>query len=368
METAASGARTITIEGQPARVEQTQKGTLLTGPSIVFMPDSDEARVNGAGTLHAAQPNERGGKAQPIDLSWAGDLHADGKTDLVEISDKVVVTSKADDGTIDTASGDRMRIELMNDPKAGSTSQPSTKPSALSRAGFGSTGGNFFKDKIVKSITLIDNAEVSSVLQDERGLRRMHLYAPLVRYEAQSKSMDVPSAGTMLIEDTRGKGGPTTAPAGDDMRGATAFKWTKAMRYDDAAHQAKMTGGVRIVHDGADDPTGQQHFELNSDEVQADMEPHAATQPAGAEKADADKLKHVAANGNVTFVSRKMHFEADHVDYDPNTHWMTARGDERHPARVYDEQGAASGTFDELSYNLQTGQQHMRGFRALIRK
>ena len=102
--------------------------------------------------------------------------------------------------------------------------------------------------------------------------------------------MLVPSAGKMLIEDTRAKPNPATqpsSPAGGDMRGATAFRWQKEMRYDDSSRQATMTGGVKVVHDGINDPTGQQHFELNADQIAAEIERKATTQPAHGEKSDA---------------------------------------------------------------------------------
>jgi hypothetical protein len=379
METKAK-VRTITLIGRPARVEQSQHSeqqTILSGPSITFLPDSDHASVNGGGTLHAVQAPHEGKKPQPIDMSWTGGLSADGKTNLVEISNDVLVTTHSEDGALDSAKGDRMRVELMSDPKATTqpASQPSTKPSALARAGLGGAGtSDFFKDKIVKSVTLVDNAEVSSVLQDKRGLRRMHLFAPLITFGVQDKSMDVPSAGRLLLEDNRARfGEAATAPAtnsavGGDMRGATGFRWQKQLHYDDAQRQAKMIGSVKIVHEALNDPKGERGFEANADEVDAELEPPPATKAGDDSKTDSEKLKHVAAIGHVVYTSRQMHFEAARVDYDPNSHWLVARGDERTRAIMYDDQGSATGTFDELTYNLQTGEHKVTGFRATIRK
>ena len=98
------------------------------------------------------------------------------------------------------------------------------------------------------------------------------------------------------------------------------------------------------------------------------MEPKPTTQAAGEQKSDTDKLKHLTAQGNVAFVSRQMHFLADRIDYDPNTHWMSARGNDRARAVLYDEHGLTSGTFDELTYNLSTGEHKLSGFSATIRK
>src|SRR5262249_16331697 len=149
------GSRTITLVGKPARVEQPDKGAVLTGPSIVVQPDSDHAQVVGAGSLEAMQAFQDGRKPPKMELSWTRDLNADGKSNLVEISTNVVARTKASDGSVDTAKGDRMRIELMPDPKAATRPSPATKPGALARAGMGNS--DFFKDRIVKSVELIDN-------------------------------------------------------------------------------------------------------------------------------------------------------------------------------------------------------------------
>jgi hypothetical protein len=364
------GHGAITLDGQPARFEQVDKDTILTGPSIRILPDEDHASINGAGTLHASQPSDNGKSKKPVDVSWSGGLVADGKSNLVEITDKVVVKSSSDDGTKNTASGDRMRITLVKDPKSAVTqpaSRPATRPQAGSLAGVGTP--EFFKDKTVESIELLEDAQVESSLEDTQGLRRMHLFAPRIVYGALTRSLLVPAAGKILLEDTRQ---PVTQPTTNNtaeqpsLRGATGVVWQRELRYDDAQRRAKIIGDIRVVHQTSEDPKDEQNFELTCDELDADLEsaPAGPTTAPAKEAQGSSRLKTVTALGNVHFVSRQIHFEAAEVQYNPLTHVLVARGNERAPAVLHDDR--ATGTFTELTYNLQTGEQHVTGFRANV--
>ena len=421
--------REVTLFGHPfAKV--VQKDSTLTGPIIKFDPDTNQAYVVGAGMMHAVQlaqdtkdTKDKKAKPQPMDLSWAGNLSADGDSNIVDITEKIAISAKTSDGANNTASSERLKLTLMDDPR-NATSKPvfpttqkvkKDKSSPMATAGFGDT--NFFKDKVVKTVYLTDNVQIASLLNDAKGklLRRLYMRAPIVQYEMQDKIFLVPAPGQLLMQDVAK---PTKA-AGDvaggdatptDMNGATAFEWKKLLRYDETARRMTMVGDVHIEHESSGDS---KPFTLRCQTIIADLEPvppgEATTEPSTApstmmssmappETATAAalaspdspttapatspttnpsdtganqkmRLKHVTATDQVEFISDPIHFEAASIDYDPNTHIMIAKGTERVRAELYDDKGTVKGSFDELHYNTQTGRiDQTIGFRTTVRK
>ena len=288
--------------------------------------------------------------------------------------------------------GKQMTIDLVDAP----TTRPSTRPTkqatspTTQRSGnpfaFGGSNGadmNAFRDKtfkVAKVDSSPDQSEVRSTLLAVDGaiLRRMNLFAPSLLYEPETKHMVVPVAGRMLYEDRRG--GPATAPAQPatapaqqannsqlNLRGATAFEWQKDFIYDDAAHQATMSGDVDVVHKGTG-PTDS--YRMHAQRVVAEMMPSAATNPSATSQPSPDeaKLKNLIADGGVTFASANLQFIADRVEYDPQTQILIARGTERAPATLLDSNGLSQNTFTELRYDVRTDRLEMSGSRGTIRR
>ena len=368
------GVREVTLFGHPfARV--VQKDSSLAGPIIKFDPDTNKAYVVGAGTMHAVQvaqdTKDKNAKPQPIDMNWGGNLSADGDLNIIDITEKVAISAKSSDGALNSANSDRLRVTLMDDPKAATrptfpTTQKVKKPSPMASNGLGDT--NFFKDKVVKVVEMQDNAQIQSVLNDAKGklLRRLFMQAPLVRYFMQDKIFVVPSPGQMLMQDVSNSGKTNPELGGDatpnDMSGATVFTWQQELRYDETQHRMTMKGDVYIKHESSGDS---KPFTLKCKQLTADLEPapadattqpstapattaQAATPPTAAAPtttaiattapatapADASanqkmRLKHVTASDQVEFISLPIHFESTTIDYDPNTHMLVARGTDR---------------------------------------
>ncbi|HEX3358794.1 MAG TPA: hypothetical protein VHS31_17590, partial [Tepidisphaeraceae bacterium] len=366
------GKRTVTLVGEPNAIVK-QKDDVLMGPVITFYPDTNHASVTGAGTVHAVQqpaPDAKDKKPQPIDIGWGGNLSANGDLNLVDITQKINIAAKTSDGAMNTATSDRLKLTLMDDPKA--TTRPTTqkvKKGKDSSTNMMSSFGNsdFFKDKVVKTVFLYDNVQLKSVLNDEKGklLRRMLLQGPVVQYDMQDKTFLVPAAGQMLLQD-ESKSSPSLASStdsnpGSDMHGPTAFEWSKELRYDDNVHRMTMSGDVHIVHESSGDS---KPFTLNAQQITADMEPVPTTQPISAPAAKSGdsspaqekmRLKHVNASGQVEFTSAPIHFFCSAVDFDPGTHILTAHGNDRVRAQLYDDKGSVDGSFMQLRYDTQTG-------------
>jgi hypothetical protein len=171
-------------------------------------------------------------------------------------------------------------------------------------------------------------------------------------------------------------GGAEPRPAGakvdagaENNRGSTAFAWSKQFTYDDAAHQAVMEGDTKdpvvVVH--RDDSPKAQLFRLTGETVTAEMEAAPATQPAvkpttgptskpvGAEAKM--QLKLVTATGHILFTGPGAEIHALYVQYDPKTHWLIARGNERERVDfVIATQPGGAKFAEEIQYNLETGE------------
>ena len=54
--------------------------------------------------------------------------------------------------------------------------------------------------------------------------------------------------------------------------------------------------------------------------------------------------------------SKKLHVEAESLDYDPVKRLLIVRGTKDQPVRQLDDNGLPVAWFDELTYNTETGQ------------
>jgi hypothetical protein len=262
------------------------------------------------------------------------------------------------------------------------TSQPVTQPSSKSP-------NNAMASKTVRQVTFDENATVESETWGDDGalLRRTHLESSTVQYDLLAKKMDIPVPGRMIVEDhrpastqptTKGAGEARQASGNGDLgtgsnRGKTAFQWTKSFTYEEAKHQAVMTGDERnpvvVVHQ--DDSPKAQTYRLTGSVVTADMEaaPEPAATPASAGGAAAAarakdpmstqkmQLKRVTATGRLVFTGPGSEIHATEMEFDPTTHWLQARGNNRERVDfTIANQGGGSKQADEVRYNLETGE------------
>jgi len=120
-----------------------------------------------------------------------------------------------------------------------------------------------------------------------------------------------------------------------------------------------------------DDSPKAQTYRLTGSVVTADMEaapePAAATQASGGGAAAARakdpmaqqrmQLKRVTATGRLLFTGPGSEIHATEMEFDPTTHWLQARGNERERVDfTIANQGGGSKQADEVRYNLETGE------------
>ena len=341
------------------------KGNELTGEKIVIQPRRQLAHVIGYGTLHAE--GEKAKSASPgtaatsrkMDVIFADGADMDGERNRINLRGNAEATMPDSDGTINTAHGDRIRIDLRNKPVATTRAAAPPQEGAATRP---TDDTNLLGNKEPSMITLDGNAQVESNLSDARGiLRQSELKAPRIIY-AVSATQDiaahtllVPSAGVMLVRDHRS---PVQAATGDDAglgtgRGATAFQWTRRLIYNEDSRRAIMSGNVFVKH--VSDNPKDLPVQLTSDEMTALFEPAAGKTPAATQPSQsrALELKSMEAVGNVVVNRAATQVNAQRVYFEPASHWMTAQGTSQSPVNVLDENGTQS-SVDEVRWNTQT--------------
>jgi hypothetical protein len=377
------GVETYTLYGKPDAVVTSGKTTII-GPAIRMRPDQKLAEILGAGTLKGADPND---PKQIVDIAWGRSAVMNGMADRIDVSDKVVVKSVQSDGTINTATSDRLiaRLtpKLTTAPAAPSilpakTQGSATKPST--KASDSSDPGNFLAGKEITQTTLLGNAKVKSELFNADGTlaRGMFLTSEQVNYDRLTGRMDVPVAGQMLYQDHRASADTGDGPTMGSGRGKTAFGWTKSLVYDQAGQVATMSGNVRVQHQ-PDSGAGQE-LDLRGQTLRAFFEPDpAATKPTtktataaptSQPMADSSKfrLKQVAMDEKVHVESPRLNFDARNMSYDPIQQVLKAAGDERSPVTVFDNESGGTTAASDLEWNTRTDQFKIRKLTGKMRK
>jgi len=387
------------------------KKNVIIGPTIVSDPKQNIATVEGPGSMHLIRQDKPTDKPRPIDVVFRTRAVMDSPDNVIDIVDPVSIVSPDPDGTLNTANGQHVHITLADKPPelelppgttrpstrparpaTAPTTVPSTRPAGLAD----STQGDLMKGKVVTGVVLEKDAVVKSTLTDPAGgiLRQSELKADLIRYVLSSTqpgakgTFIVPVPGQMLVRDHRppappaappaphstssGQAGkapgnapaapPAQASAGDSgsSRGATAFKWSKQLTFDEATNTAVFTGDVFIVHQ--DDDAKEEPARLRADKVVAVFEarPNPAAKPVAVQGGAAPQpgsqlqLKSMTATGNVIVTRGASELDAPRMDYDPVSGWMVATGTPREPATFIDATGVNSATAGRIDWNAQT--------------
>jgi hypothetical protein len=409
------GHNNLRLLGQPYATI-VDKRNVLQGSVIEIFPDSQQLQIVGPGKMRgvqeekaaATQPTTQLATTQPaaaperpIDVAWQRGMWFDGKANTVDVTGQVVAITMDSEGAQNTARGERMKMLLVD-------ATPTTKPSSAGGATTQATNGaaaagalgrpaatqpsskspnNAMASKTVRQITFDDNATVTSETWGDDGalVRRTHLEASTVQYDLLAKQMNIPVPGRMIVEDhrpastqptTKGAAGEARQASGNgdlgtgNNRGKTAFQWTKTFTYAEAQHQAIMTGDERnpviVVHQ--DDSPKAQTYRLTGSVVTADLEaapePAATQASAGGAARPKDpmstqkmQLKRVTATGRLLFTGPGSEIHATEMEFDPTTHWLQARGNDRERVDfTIANQGGGAKQADEVRYNLETGE------------
>jgi hypothetical protein len=130
---------------------------------------------------------------------------------------------------------------------------------------------------------------------------------------------------------------------------------------------------VVVVH--RDDSPKGQTFRLTGETVMADMEEVAIAPAAGAVavtpatgpttkpvRQTKVELKRVTAMGHLQFTGPGAEIHSLYMEYDPRTHWLVARGNERERVEFnFASQPGGSKLAEEVHYNLDSGEVQSKG-------
>jgi hypothetical protein len=370
------GRQNVKLLGSDALV--VQKESTLTGPIIVFEPETQHAAVLGAGTLKTLHQPSATAPARPVEIKWKTNLSADGQANQVDCVGNVVAMVGSADGAAEIAKGERARILLADAPATRPATRPGTRPSTKAGtrparpAELGMMG-----DKVARQIILFgrpdEQASVeSSVLNTQGGILQGTLIRGAeVRYDLASRRLLVPCAGNLSMEDRRPRA--TTGPGTDvgDMRGQTAVVWEKQLDYDPSAAKATVEGNVRLNH-LAEDPGGRS-FELAGQRFVADLTGDApTTRPADGQPLGGGRIKALRGEGQIVLKLADHWFEADSMEYDPAAHTLVVRGTDQRPARELEPagplKGTQRGTFTEARIDTRTLDVKFVNFQRTFRK
>jgi len=335
----------LRVEGKPARIGDA-RGMLLAN-LIDFDPATGDAKAVGGGKFQTAFAAAADQPTRPAMVEWTGDLTFDSARGTAQVNDGVTIASDQPDGTKVTGSANALSLAFEK--------TPATQPAATPLAG-----------RRIRDVNLLGDVQFAAQQNDAAGAlrQRMHLLCEKLVYQPMDGQIIVPVAGRMLVEDRRAvETNVGEAKAGSEMmqspKGATAFQWNEKLSFSPADNRAEMAGDVLVVHQSSDAST--RPMRLNADVVLAEL--------AGKAAAVGDtQVKRLSARGNVRFTSGKLEFSAAETEFRPLENIVIARGDDRVPALLLDDQGLSKGTFAELWLNTRTQESHVRDFRAVVRR
>jgi hypothetical protein len=356
----------VRLAGQPARITDGQN--TVAGPEIDVDPQEQTARVRGAGWLRMHDAPAADAPPRVADVNWTQEAVIAGRANMAELIGAVVVRTDDPDGTINEGRAGRVRIHLADavdetpdigdGPGEAATAGPGElHHSALPPAG--QEGGglaivdremelNFLQGKAARTIEFLDEPRFESTLLAEDGavLKRSALLAERVlEYDVPQRRMVVRGPGRLLYEDRRAEEADPQRAEDErqqrmSQRGATAFQWSRGLIYDETERTAVMDGNVLVVHEGQGDQAVQ--FTVEAPTLTAEMEEEGT------------QLRRLLADQGLRFQSGGLLFDAAVVELE-DSRTIVARGSGQYPARLYEEQGLSSSTFEELRYNLETG-------------
>lgn len=351
------GQTYIKLWGSPPALVSGQSGT-LRGPVIEMRPHDQWAKITGTGqpgsclldAIRAGAPGEPG---QPMHVRWSNYAELRGAENIVDVRGDVSADTIESTGERNQATSDRASLELMAAP----TTRPASAKASSSDSLTGGADLDLFKGKQIKTVSLLDNAKMTSTLSAADGsiIRREFLTGDRIDTYLIDQRLQVPGKGAMLLEEhpkpgqkLAARAAATTSPS-TGSNGSTGFYWTKSFIFDQRARNAVIEGSVEVVH--LPDSPKPDATTVWADRVTAEFEPPAMTKaaasptsPTPALDENAQKLKHLTATGNVQIQTGGTTINASDVEFDPATELLTANGS---PTRPVTFSSRGNGTFQQ---------------------
>ncbi|HSZ55105.1 MAG TPA: hypothetical protein VK797_05560 [Tepidisphaeraceae bacterium] len=382
-----NGKQRATIASSAQAKVADPKGNFVTGPEIQFDSGDGKSYVVGPGALHAIRQASTTQPAEPVDVAWATGAMFDGQANRVDCDGSVNAQFRENNGYLNTATADHIRIDLEKKPPP-ATTQPIMAADVQPRKAGGKKTEvpegaqmDMFKGKEVVAFVLTSSpgdADLTSTLNaaDHSIAQQIALEGPKIivrlvdpNYPVDpndpeglhKESISVPTAGKMLVRDHRRS---AAQPSQSESRGATVCQWQRSLVYSRATQRADMVGKVKIVH--MDEDKAQLPVQVIGEHVIAWFEqspqqsrPRSAAPRKSPSQADDDsrlQLKYVRILAGDTDVVSVDHGESEmrarEVDYDPARHLLIAHGTQSNPIAFFS--GTTLTTADAVEWDTIT--------------
>ena len=338
------------VDARPAKVEMGDES--LLGQALEFNSHDETVHVPGAGRIQTLQEGP-GGRPLPLAVKWTGSMTGTRRqvdiAEGVELSGREEPTGDNPIGTDISFRSDSATI-LLKEPVVGKeaagapqvAADPATHPAELAGS--------------VEKLILTGNlrATVEERLNDAL-LRSFDLRAEALEAwpAEQTARVEIPSPGRVLVRDLRPPlpGPPTTRPIAEGFRGNAAVEWKSRLEFDPESGLLRLLGGVTLAVEPVSLGAGAQQagrtFRLDAEEA------HVQTQRSADGRTE---MKSATAAGQARFSTDGLSLEGGRIEFDPLSQRISARGEAGSPVLLFDGDGAPTGRFAEVVYNLQTGQ------------
>lgn len=326
---------------KPARLQQGENQ--IAGATLLLDQKTQSLEIPGSGEFTFLQPAQKAGDpATPVQITWDKKMLYSGK-DLYASFGKSVTARLLgkDDQRSELTCDDGLEVKL----------------------GGGTPGTAGAKKTSLAQIIATGHVKAEGSTLDHTGkpITRMFLQSPKLVYTEATKTLDIPAAGSLLIEDYRID---EKTNANGDARGQTAIAWQGHLTFAGATGEITFAKGVKMVHIplkpirvvGAD-PKKPQQVDLNCDDLLARMIQSkqagggdTIASPVALGSGGNQKLAKVTASGGATLTMDNNELAAELLDFDALASKATASGKNGSAASFSSPQGR--GEADQIIWDL----------------
>ncbi len=356
-------------QGRAAWASVRQGSNSLSGQTIVLQQKAQSAQIPGTGEFIFLQPsNKANEEPSPVKVTWANSMEYNGKDLVAHFVGGVEAQLMGKPEQESKLNCDNLEVKMAAAPA------PKVAGTQNAKVAADASDMDVAHKMRLSQVTAMGKVTALGTTLDKNGklLERMYLRAPLLVYEEDQKTLRVPTAGDMLLEDYRPVSAVGPADAQGDlaggagsMRGQTAFHWSDSLTY---------TGGTGIIHLKKDvfmrhmpeklivpakanampDPKSSE-IQLQCQDLQTELlqSKGPVSNPMAFGTAGQTKVGKVTADGGSIMTMGNVKLAADALEYAAPKNLASAYGRNGNFATVVRPEGTASA--DRIDWDLTKG-------------
>lgn len=331
----------------------TQGENQIAGTKIMLNQDGPRLEVPGNGDFIFVQPAQRAGdQPSPVQVTWSRSMVYDGKSLRADIEGGVKARLLGREDQESELRADQLAVLLQQE-----AAKPNERNARISLKQIVAT-----KDVVATGATFDVN---------KKPITRVYMKAGKLAYTEATRSLEIPMAGTMLVEDYRDP--PAGAEAGNEARGQTAFSWGESLVYAGDTGSITFKKDVRMIHvptkplrvanDAGAKNQGEfaqiNRIELNTQRLVATMLQskdkgggETVASPVALGSGGNQKLAKVVADNGAALSVDKTDLAGTSIEYDALAQTATASGSREAPATINGEAVRGVVSADRVFYNI----------------